>query len=92
MSKAFDCVHLGILLHKLESYNLNYHSIKLLKCYLDRKCQIVKYGGNSSAEGYLSISVPHGTILGPILYINDLPIINAGVRIKILADEIIYEQ
>ena len=48
LSKAFDCLPHNLLLAKLKAYDLNDHSINLLRNYLSNRKQRVKIGNNCS--------------------------------------------
>ena len=90
MSKAFDCVSHDLLLEKLKAYNFHQNSVNMIKSYLQNRVQTVCFNGAWSVERGIRIGVPQGSILGPLLfliYINDLPNIDADVRYTIFADD-----
>lgn len=90
LSKAFDCVSHDLLLKKLQRYNFHPCSIYLIGSYLQGRTQSVRVGGVESAKGSVTVGVPQGSVLGPLLfliYINDLPIMDAASKYTLFADD-----
>ena len=76
LSKALDTLNHNILLSKLQYYSITGCSNDLLWSYLSGRSQFVKYNGSKSEKLPINTGVPHGSVLGPLLflvYIHDLP-------------------
>ena len=74
ISKAFATNH-ELIIAKLEAYDFDKSALAILLSYLRDRWQRVKI--NSTLSTWLEIlcAIPHGSILGPLLfniYINDL--------------------
>ena len=68
LSKAYDCVSHYLIIAKLEN------SLRLIQNYLSQRHQRVRVGSSLSEWLEIILGVPHGSILGPILFnvfIND---------------------
>jgi len=90
LSKAFDCVNHSLLLHKLKMYNFSSIAIELVKSYLQDRFQAVRYKEEFSDFEEVTIGVPQGSVVGPILYIiftNDLYTAFSHVKITGFADD-----
>ena len=75
LSKAFDLLSHELMVAKLHAYGFDFASIKLILNYLSFRKQKVKIGNQSSPWGDVTLGVPQGSILGPLLfniYISDM--------------------
>ena len=87
---AFGTVNHNILFRKLENYGLRGPVLSLLKNYLSSRTQSVKIGHHISSPKSISIGLPQGSCLGPllyILYVNDLPKISPDSFPILYADD-----
>lgn len=90
LAKAFDTVNHQILFDKLYDYGIRGNCLSLMVNYLKNRKQAVKINGTLSEDKTVSIGVPQGTILGPLLfiiYINDLLSLLPGKSITSYADD-----
>ena len=75
--KASDLVRHNILLKKLSPNNLSMATVTFLRSYLQGRLQCALVNGTYSQETSITSGVPHGSILGALLFcifINDLPL------------------
>jgi len=90
LSKAFDTLDHQILLNKLEHYGIRGQWLLWFESYLSNRSQFVELNGTPSTYEAISVGVPQGSILGPLLfliYINDLPASLDKLRAVMFADD-----
>ena len=69
LSKAFDRLNHDILIYKLKVYGLSETALKLMQSYLTNRKQYVELNNTQSAKNDITVGVPQGSILGPLLFI-----------------------
>ena len=69
LSKAFDTVSHDILLLKLEHCGIRGTPIKLLESCLSKRHQFVTVNRHKSETKEISVGVPQGSVLGPLLFL-----------------------
>ncbi|CAB4022194.1 Hypothetical predicted protein, partial [Paramuricea clavata] len=75
MSKAFDSIRHDLMLSKLRKVGAGDSAITWFESYLSRRTQTVKIQDTLSTSLPLSVGVPQGFILGPLLftvYVNEI--------------------
>ena len=75
LSKAFDRLRHDILIEKLAYHGVKNKALDLLKSYLSNRKQYVKLNDITSTVRSISVGVPQGSIIGPLLFnifINDI--------------------
>ena len=90
LRKAFDTVDYAVLLRKLSSLGVVQGELHWFRNYLMNRTQVVDYHDVASAAESVSIGVPQGSILGPLLFIlhlNDLPDVVVECSILMYADD-----
>ena len=93
LKKAFDTANHHIILEKLKHYGFRGVSSLWFRNYLTNRKQVVTINGINSDQRDITVGVPQGSVLGPILFlilINDLP--NAVAFLSILfADDTTFQ-
>ena len=90
LKKAFDTVCLEILLKKLYFLGIKGDLYKILESYLSNRFQLTKFNNIYSKPAEVTMGVPQGSILGPLLfivYINDLSNVTDDAKFYFFADD-----
>ena len=93
--KAFDLVDSELLLIKLKCYSFHESALKLVKDYFTNRKQRVKINNILSAIQDILLSVPQGSVLGPLfflLFINDLAMYLKSMKAILFADDTTLSQ
>ena len=90
LKKAFDTVSFDILLGKIHSMGIQGPLFNILQSYLTNRKQRTHVNSYVSSDHIITMDVPQGSILGPllfILYINDLPKVAEDTDAYLFADD-----
>ena len=69
LSKAFDTVDHNLLLYKLKSVGLSDDTVNWFQTYLTNRKQRTSVGDILSVAALLTVGIPQGSILGPLLFL-----------------------
>ena len=89
-SKVFDTINTCILLKKADRYGIRGIPLQLIASYLTNRSQIVKIGGAFSEPKSMTIGVPQGSVLSPLLfllYVNEISNIIDNFTTCLFADD-----
>ena len=72
LSKAFDCTDHTLLISKLFCYGVSPSALNLIHSYLSNRTQRIKINNSFSRRSSKEYGVPHGSVIGPLLFNIDL--------------------
>ena len=90
LSKAFDTVNHKILLHKLEYYGIRGNALAWFASYLSDRQQLTFVNNMYSSTKPVTVGVPQGSVLGPLLfllYVNDIHNCVNEHTVRLFADD-----
>ena len=88
--KAFDSLDHTTLLHKFKYHGINGITLNWFNSCLSNRSQYVEIENVLSTKMVINTGVPHGSILGPLLfliYMNDIPNSSQAFRFVLYADD-----
>ena len=94
-SKAFGCVPRQRLLHKLHFYGISGPTLYWVKSFLSNRPQHVSINGSHSDLANITSGVPHGSVLGHVLFLLYIYDITNQIQSNIILfadDSIVYRE
>ena len=85
-AKAFDKVNHQLLIKKLRCYGFNEHLVLWIKSFLTHRSQHVVFNGIALLIAAVLSGVSQGSVLGPLLFINDMQLCIKHSIIRFCAD------
>lgn len=90
LKRAFETIDRRRLINKLGSFGIQGTALNWIKDYLTNRRQKTSFKNEESEEREVTLGVPQGSVLGPllfILYMNDIASINHVSKINLFADD-----
>ena len=90
LSKTFDCLSHELLIAKINTYGFNMSTLRFVHSYLKNRMQRTKINSEYSSWKEIIFGVPHGSILGSLLFsifLCDLSLIMENIDIASFADD-----